>query len=201
MVGLESPLGRAGGLPARRDKVKVSALLHYQFRQPARCRPRKRHVWGRRQSRWQGRRRLCCLTGTLCRPDYSRVRQGGQLVATRPELLVAHRCFSHGGGTIPSIRGCAMLESLSDPVRECLDHAEDCLQRAASQTDPEPRRHFLIIGACWLKLGSELSEPLANYSNIETGGLAALTGEPRSEVHAPGPCRVGGAGGLALPRR
>ena len=25
---------------------------HAQFRQPTRCRPRKRHVWGQRQSRW-----------------------------------------------------------------------------------------------------------------------------------------------------
>jgi hypothetical protein len=42
-------------------KVKVSTRLHHQFRQPARCRPRKRHVWGTRQSRWLriGRRHCC----------------------------------------------------------------------------------------------------------------------------------------------
>jgi hypothetical protein len=50
-----------------------------------------------------------------------------------------------------------MLESLSDKVRECLRHAEDCVQQATSQTDPKLRQHFLILGACWLKLGSELS--------------------------------------------
>jgi hypothetical protein len=32
-------------------KVKIAALLHYQFRQPAGCRPRTRHGWGTRQSR------------------------------------------------------------------------------------------------------------------------------------------------------
>jgi hypothetical protein len=61
-----------------------------------------------------------------------------------------------------------MLESLSDQVRECLRHAEDCLQQAASQTDPKVRQHFLIIGACWLKLSSELSVLLANFSKSKT---------------------------------
>jgi hypothetical protein len=33
---------------------------------------------------------------------------------------------------------------------------------AASQTDPKLRRDYLIIGACWLKLSSELSEQLVS---------------------------------------
>jgi hypothetical protein len=77
-----------------------------------------------------------------------------------------------------------MLENLSNQVHECLRHAEDCVQRAASQTDPKLRRHFLIIGACWLKLSQVLSELPANFANIETDGPAALTEEPRSEVHS-----------------
>ena len=56
------------------------------------------------------------------------------------------------GGAIWSMRGRAMLESLNDHVRECLLHAEDCVQQAASQTEPTRRREYLIIGACWLKL-------------------------------------------------
>jgi hypothetical protein len=60
-----------------------------------------------------------------------------------------------------------MLESLSDKVRECLGHAEDCVQQATSQTDPKLRQHFLILGACWLKLGSELSE-LARASSFDS---------------------------------
>jgi len=57
-----------------------------------------------------------------------------------------------------------MLESF----RECLCHAEDCVQQAASQTDPKLRQHFLIIAACWLKLSSELSELLANFSKSKS---------------------------------
>jgi hypothetical protein len=52
---------------------------------------------------------------------------------------------------------------LSDQVRECLRHAQDCVQQAALQTDPKLRRNYLIIGGCWLKLMSELSE-LAEFS-------------------------------------
>jgi hypothetical protein len=62
-----------------------------------------------------------------------------------------------------------MLENLSDQVRECLRHADDCVQQAASQTDPKLRRNYLIIGACWLKLGSELSE-LSDFSQPKRQG-------------------------------
>ena len=63
-----------------------------------------------------------------------------------------------------------MSESLSDQVRECLRHADDCVQQAASQTDPKLRRDYLIIGACWVKLSSELSELLANFSQPKRQG-------------------------------
>jgi len=56
---------------------------------------------------------------------------------------------------------------LSDKVRECLRHAEDCMQQGASQTDPKLRRRYLIIAACWLKLSYELSELPANFSKPE----------------------------------
>jgi hypothetical protein len=59
---------------------------------------------------------------------------------------------------------------LSNQVRECLRHAEDCMQQAASQTDPELRRNYLIIAACWLKLIRELSELPAAFSKPELQG-------------------------------
>jgi hypothetical protein len=63
-----------------------------------------------------------------------------------------------------------MLGGLSNQVSECLRQAEDCVQRAASQTDPKLRQDYLIIGACWLKLSSELSELLANFSQPKRQG-------------------------------
>jgi len=58
---------------------------------------------------------------------------------------------------------------LSDQVRECLRYAEDCVQRAALQTDPKLRPDYLIMAACWLKLTSELSE-LADFSKPKREG-------------------------------
>ena len=56
---------------------------------------------------------------------------------------------------------------VSDQVRECLCRAEDCVQRAASQSDPKLRQDYLIIAACWLKLSQEVSELPANFSKPE----------------------------------
>jgi hypothetical protein len=53
---------------------------------------------------------------------------------------------------------------LSNQVRECFRHAQDCMQQAAIQTDPKLRRDYLIIGACWLKLIREVSELPAEFS-------------------------------------
>jgi hypothetical protein len=56
---------------------------------------------------------------------------------------------------------------LSNQVRECLRHAEDCMQQAATQTDPKLRRDYLIIGSCWLKLIREISDLPADFSKPE----------------------------------
>jgi hypothetical protein len=59
-----------------------------------------------------------------------------------------------------------MLVSLSDQVRECLGHAEDCARQAASQSDPRLRQDFLEMEARWLKLARiyELTEQLTDFS-------------------------------------
>ena len=45
---------------------------------------------------------------------------------------------------------------LSDRVRECLRHGEECMRQVSAQSDPKLRRDYLIIGACGLKLIREL---------------------------------------------
>ena len=62
-----------------------------------------------------------------------------------------------------------MLGSLNNQVSECLRHAENCVQQAASQTDPKLRQDYLILGTCWLKLSSELSE-LPDFSQPKRQG-------------------------------
>jgi hypothetical protein len=84
-----------------------------------------------------------------------------------------------------------MLGSLSNQVCECLRHAEDCVQQAASQTDPRLRRDYLIIGGCWLKLGSELSDRLADFSKSKST-------EPPLRVTAAGTAPARAAGSLGF---
>jgi hypothetical protein len=61
-----------------------------------------------------------------------------------------------------------MLVSLSDQVRECLRHAEDCARQAASLSDPRLRQDFLEVEARWLKLARsyEFTERLADFSKL-----------------------------------
>ena len=70
---------------------------------------------------------------------------------------------------------------LSDHVRECLLHAEDCVQQAATQTDPKLRQDYLIIAACWLKLSRELSELPADFSKSERRRASQTEGKQGGE--------------------
>ena len=77
-----------------------------------------------------------------------------------------------------------MLESLNDHIRECLRHAEDCVQEAASQTDPKLRRDYLIIGGCWLKLSYELSDHFASKPSVDATRNQPLHSDKPSPIHA-----------------
>jgi hypothetical protein len=45
-----------------------------------------------------------------------------------------------------------MLENLSEDIRDCLQHAEDCAREAAEQFDPALRQDFLETARRWLCL-------------------------------------------------
>jgi hypothetical protein len=45
-----------------------------------------------------------------------------------------------------------MLENLSEDIRECLQHAEDCAQQAEEQFDANLRQDFLEAARRWLFL-------------------------------------------------
>ena len=59
-----------------------------------------------------------------------------------------------------------MLNNLSEHVRECLRHAEECAQKAAAQSDPTLKKDFLDMERRWLSLARsyELSERLTDFS-------------------------------------
>ena len=45
-----------------------------------------------------------------------------------------------------------MLENLSEDIRDCLQHAEDCAREAREQFDPALRQDFLDTAKRWLFL-------------------------------------------------
>jgi hypothetical protein len=59
-----------------------------------------------------------------------------------------------------------MLESLSEQIRECYEHAEECARKAAAQTDPGLKQDFLDMERRWLALARsfELSQRLGDFS-------------------------------------
>ncbi len=69
-----------------------------------------------------------------------------------------------------------MLESLSEQIRECYAHAEDCARKAAAQTDQVLKQDFLDMERRWLNLAKsyELSRRLDDFSKEakrQTNGL------------------------------
>ena len=59
-----------------------------------------------------------------------------------------------------------MLANLSEQIRDCLEHAEDCARKAAAQTDPGLRDDFLQLEKRWLALAQsmEFVEPLGSFT-------------------------------------
>jgi hypothetical protein len=59
-----------------------------------------------------------------------------------------------------------MLNNLSEQIRECLQHAEDCARKAAAQTDPKLKEDFLDMERRWLFLARsyEFTERISDFS-------------------------------------
>ena len=63
--------------------------------------------------------------------------------------------------------GRVVLKNLSEEIRECLQHAEDCARSAAAQTDPKIKDDFLNLETRWLFLARsyEFTERLTDFSD------------------------------------
>jgi len=59
-----------------------------------------------------------------------------------------------------------MLENLSEHVRDCYRHAEDCARKAAAQTDQNLKNDFLALEQRWLALAQsyDFAERLNGFS-------------------------------------
>jgi hypothetical protein len=59
-----------------------------------------------------------------------------------------------------------MLANISEQIRDCLDHAEECARQAAAQTCPKLRQDFLDMERRWLSLARsyEFSERINDFA-------------------------------------
>jgi hypothetical protein len=59
-----------------------------------------------------------------------------------------------------------MLNNLSEQIRECLRHAEDCARLAAAQTCPQLKDDFLDMERRWMFLARsyEFTERVSDFS-------------------------------------
>ena len=69
-----------------------------------------------------------------------------------------------------------MLNNLSEQIRECLQHAENCARKAAAQTDSKIREDFLELERRWLFLARsyEFTERLGDFSDEAERGTDKL---------------------------
>jgi hypothetical protein len=73
-----------------------------------------------------------------------------------------------------------MLSNLSEEVRECLEHAEDCARQAAAQTDPKLKQDFLVMERRWRFLAR-------SYGLTLTGQNTEVETQPLSKDPSPQP--------------
>jgi hypothetical protein len=60
-----------------------------------------------------------------------------------------------------------MPKNLSEEIRECYRHAEDCARKAAAQADPKIKADFLDLEQRWLFLARsyDFTERLTDFSD------------------------------------
>jgi hypothetical protein len=60
-----------------------------------------------------------------------------------------------------------MLQNLSNEIRECYQHAEDCRRRADQATDPSTKEHYLAMEQRWLGLAHnyDFAERLSHFTD------------------------------------
>jgi hypothetical protein len=76
-----------------------------------------------------------------------------------------------------------MLESLNEKICECYEHAEECAQKAAAQTDPGLKQDFLDMERRWLALARsfKFSQRLGHSSDETKAQAINLTTPTKPE--------------------
>jgi hypothetical protein len=61
-----------------------------------------------------------------------------------------------------------MQNNLSEQLRDCYRHAQDCARKAAEQTDPNLKQDFLVIERRWRSLAAQ---HLTDFSDEKKPGF------------------------------
>ena len=61
-----------------------------------------------------------------------------------------------------------MQNNLSEQIRDCYRHAQDCARKAAEQTDLNLKQDFLVIERRWRSLAAQ---HLTDFSDEKTSGF------------------------------
>jgi hypothetical protein len=77
-----------------------------------------------------------------------------------------------------------MLESVSDLIRECRQHAEDCARKAAAATDPRLKQEFFDMEQRWLRLLRSYEFP-ERLKDLSDEWLKDLSGETERRADTP----------------
>ena len=64
-----------------------------------------------------------------------------------------------------------MQNNLSEQLRDCYRHAQDCARKAVEQTDPNLKQDFLVIERRWRSLAAQ---HLTDFSDENKPGLRRL---------------------------
>jgi hypothetical protein len=62
-----------------------------------------------------------------------------------------------------------MLKNLSEQIRDCYRHAQDCARKAAEETHPNLKQDFLVLEESWLFLARnfKFNERLGDPSDAD----------------------------------
>src|SRR5262249_59266042 len=84
-----------------------------------------------------------------------------------------------------------MLTQLSDKVRGCLEHAENCANRARIECDPNIARDFLEMERRWLRLARSYQfAEHGRFFQVQQKATRRRRSDPRSDGNRPATWRL-----------
>jgi len=73
-----------------------------------------------------------------------------------------------------------MLNNLSEQIRDCYRHAQDCARKASEETDPNLKQDFLELEESWLFLAQfQIQRTAGRLFRLRSAEELRICAEPR----------------------